>query len=109
LKPVLAVVTLTVIVIKGLSYALNNPTREIMYMPTSRDVRFKAKGWIDQFGARSSKAVGALVNNNMGGSLDMLFAYGSIISFGLLGGWFVVATYVGWKFTQLTDKKQVIE
>lgn len=108
-KPVLAIVTLTVIVIKGLSYALNNPTREIMYMPTSRDVRFKAKGWIDQFGARSSKAAGALINNSMGSSLDALFAWGSIISFGLLGAWFVVATYVGWKFTQLTERKEVIE
>jgi AAA family ATP:ADP antiporter len=42
--------------IKGLNYALNNPTKEIMYIPTSKDVKFKAKGWIDLFGNRSTKA-----------------------------------------------------
>ena len=100
-SPVLGVVTATVVIIKGLSYALNNPTREIMYMPTSRDVRFKAKGWIDQFGARSSKAVGATINNCFSGSIEHLFFFGSLISFGLIGCWIAVAYYVGTTFTRL--------
>lgn len=106
--PVLGMVTATVIIIKALSYALNNPTREIMYMPTSRDVRFKAKGWIDQFGSRSSKAMGAAINNVFSGSMADLFFFGSMISFGLVGVWFAVALYVGRRFTYLTENKKIV-
>ena len=107
--PVLAVVTGTVIIIKGLSYALNNPTREIMYMPTSRDVRFKAKGWIDQFGARSSKALGATINNFFSGSIESLFFFGSLMSFALVGCWLGAAFFVGKTFTRLQERGEVIE
>jgi AAA family ATP:ADP antiporter len=44
------------IVIKCFTYALNNPAKEIMYIPTSQDIKFKTKGWIDIFGSRSMKA-----------------------------------------------------
>lgn len=107
--PVLAVATATVIVIKGLSYGLNNPTKEIMYIPTSRDVRFKAKGWIDQFGSRSAKASGATINNMFAHSMPDLFAYGTVICLGLVGVWFMVAMYVGNTFTRLTKNGEVVE
>jgi hypothetical protein len=32
------------------SYALDNPTQEILYQPTSLAVKYKAKSWIDIFG-----------------------------------------------------------
>ena len=47
---------------KVLNYALNNPAKEVLYTPTSADVRYKAKSWIDGFGARSAKATGSLVD-----------------------------------------------
>jgi AAA family ATP:ADP antiporter len=39
-------------VIKGMSYALNNPTKEILYQMTSINIKFKCKSWIDTFGQR---------------------------------------------------------
>ena len=63
----------SMIIIKGLNYALNNPTKEIMYIPTSTNIKFKAKSWIDGFGNRSTKALGALATNNLGYSLTKLF------------------------------------
>ncbi len=38
--------------LKALSYSLNNPCKEMLYNPTSTDVKFKAKSWIDIFGQR---------------------------------------------------------
>jgi hypothetical protein len=51
-------VFLMMLVLKGLSYSLNNPCKEILYQPTSQNIKFKAKSWIDVFGARGSKALG---------------------------------------------------
>ena len=48
--PVLSVVFLAQVSLKGLSYALNNPSKEMLYLPTSPDVKFKVKSWIDMFG-----------------------------------------------------------
>ena len=47
--------------LKG-STALNVPCKEILYQPTSSNVKFKAKSWIDVFGARGSKALGVVTN-----------------------------------------------
>ena len=40
------------LLLKGFSYCLNNPCKEILYQPTSSNVKFKAKSWIGVFGAR---------------------------------------------------------
>ena len=46
-----------------MGYALNGPSRELLYVRTSGDIKFKAKSWIDMFGTRGAKAVGSVVNN----------------------------------------------
>lgn len=61
--PNIWVVFSVMMVIKGMSYALNNPTKEILYQMTSTQIKFKCKSWIDTFGQRSSKAGGSLVTN----------------------------------------------
>jgi AAA family ATP:ADP antiporter len=107
--PSLAVLLSACIATKGLSYALNNPAKEMMYIPTAQDIRFKAKGWIDQFGGRSSKALGAAVNDMFRHSAETLIAYGTFISLGLIVVWALAAAYVGTSFNRLTEKKQVVE
>jgi len=94
-------------IIKGLSYALNNPCKEIMYIPTSKDAKFKAKSWIDSFGGRSSKAVGSGVNTLFANMADLL-VYGSLISLGIVGIWIVVALYVGKTNKKLVETGTVI-
>jgi AAA family ATP:ADP antiporter len=108
-QPTLWVVAGALIIIKGLSYALNNPAKEMMYLPTTKDVRFKAKGWIDMFGSRSSKATGAMVTDFFSNSMPNLLAYGTLISFGLVGVWVLVAMFVGTTFKRLTDNNQVVD
>ncbi|MFA6263086.1 MAG: Npt1/Npt2 family nucleotide transporter [Candidatus Babeliales bacterium] len=96
------------VAIKGLSYALNNPCKEIMYIPTSKDVKFKAKGWIDVFGGRSSKAAGSGINAIFTNMADLMF-YGSIISLGIVGVWIVIAMYVGRKNEKLIQDGSIIQ
>ena len=95
------------VAIKGLSYALNNPCKEIMYIPTSKDAKFKAKGWIDMFGGRTAKAAGSGVTA-LFTEATALMLYGSIISLGIVGLWILVAFYVGTTNKKLTDEGRII-
>lgn len=98
----------SMVAIKSLSYALNNPCKEIMYLPTSKDVKFKAKGWIDGFGGRSAKAVGSGISDSFGGVMANLIFYGSIVSLGIVGFWILIALYVGRTNKKLTDSGQIL-
>jgi len=48
--PSLPTLFLTTALLKALTYALNEPALEMLYLPTSNDVKFKAKAWIDVVG-----------------------------------------------------------
>ena len=95
--------------IKGLNYVLNNPTKEIMYIPTSKDIKFKAKGWIDMFGNRSTKGIGSGINGVFSQNLAQLLTYGTIISLGVVGVWIVVAAFVGKAFNKLQAENKIVE
>lgn len=97
------------VIIKAIGYAVNNPTKEIMYIPTSKDAKFKSKGWIDTFGSRFAKAGGAQVTSAFKENLSHLMMYGSLIGFGLISIWFAAALFVGRKNTELLEKGEIIE
>jgi len=97
-----------VIVIKCFTYALNNPAKEIMYIPTSKDIKFKTKSWIDMFGSRSMKALGSSVNNAFVGSPEALLKYGTMASLCIVVLWIFVASFVGKKFESLTANNETI-
>ena len=98
-----------VVLIKGLNYALNNPSKEVLYIPTSKDVKFKTKGWIDAFGARLLKTFGAGVNNALSTSLPTLLTIGTFLSLGVLGIWVYAAAYVSGAFDTLQKENKIIE
>lgn len=87
--------------IKAMSYALNNPTKEILYQMTSTAIKFKCKSWIDTFGQRSSKAAGSLITNAFADSLVELVNYGSAVGIGLAAFSIWVSMYMGKKFDEL--------
>merc|ERR1711998_659382 len=59
--PNLRMVFVMMLVLKARANALNKPCMELLYQPTSAEVKFKAKSWIDIFGERVAKALGAVV------------------------------------------------
>jgi AAA family ATP:ADP antiporter len=98
-----------VVLIKGLNYALNNPSKEVLYIPTSKDVKFKTKGWIDAFGARLLKTFGAGVNNSLSSSLPTLLTLGTFLSLGVVGVWIFAASYVSGAFDTLQKENKIVE
>mmetsp|Transcript_18422 Transcript_18422/g.25311 ORF Transcript_18422/g.25311 Transcript_18422/m.25311 type:complete len:525 (+) Transcript_18422:66-1640(+) len=108
LYPSLWVVFCAMMLLKGFSYALNNPCKEILYQPTSSAVKFKSKSWIDTFGARGSKAAGSLVTNAFADSLPGLLTYGSFTAMGVSAFLIFVARYMGERFTYLTENGELV-
>jgi AAA family ATP:ADP antiporter len=62
----LCLVAAAVATAKALHYTFNKPSREVLYIPTSVDVKYKSKAWIEVFGARSAKMSGAALNKVVG-------------------------------------------
>lgn len=106
--PTLNVVFFAMIVLKANSYALNNPTKEMLYQPTSPAVRYKAKSWIDIFGARGSKALGSVVTNAFSYSATALVANGSVV--GMCVASFLIwnARFMGKKFEEYTESGYIV-
>eukprot|EP00736_Rhodelphis_marinus_P013826 Rmarinus@m.26652 len=96
------------ICIKGLSYSLNNPAKEMLYLPTSDEVKFKAKSWIDIFGGRSAKAIGSTINEFFKEPLSTLLTVGPIFSFALCLLMVLNASLVGRKFESLCHTKTIL-
>ena len=106
--PTLYVVFLAMILLKANSYALNNPTKEILYQPTGPAVRYKAKSWIDIFGARGSKALGSVVTNAFSDSAEVLVANGSLIGMGVASFLIWNARFMGRKFDEYTESGYIV-
>lgn len=102
-------------VITATSYAVNNPVKEMMYIPTSKDAKFKAKGVADMVGGRAGKMTGAniggglIVPGNVSASIAGLMTTGTLVSLGVIGVWTLVAVYVGIKNAQLVRDGEIIE
>lgn len=65
-NPTLLFITGVMIIAKGINYVLYQPAKEILYIPTTKAIKYKAKAWIDMFGMRSAKMGGSLMNKSIG-------------------------------------------
>lgn len=108
LHPTLYVVFLAMILLKGFSYSLNNPTKEMLYQPTSQAVRYKAKSWIDTFGARGSKALGSIVTNAFSHSASSLISNGSIVGIAVASFLIWNANFMGKSFDEYTESGFIV-
>ena len=106
--PTLYVVFAAMIILKASTYAFNNPTKEILYQPTSSAVRYKAKSWIDIFGARGSSALGSVVTNAFSDSTASLIHNGSIVGMMVAGYLIWNARYMGEKFDEYIEAGHIV-
>jgi len=116
--PVMLVAGLVVVTFKGFNYALNQPSIKQLYIPTSKDTRYKAQAWIEVFGNRGSKTVGSSINAlklplskgpwGEAAGFSMYLTVASVASFGLLGLWILVAFYVSQKYNKAIAENKVV-
>jgi len=95
--------------VKALNYAFNQPIKEQLYIPTSKDTKYKAKAWTEMFGSRGSKAAGSGVNFLLRFvTEDAFLLISSVASLGLIGLWVVAALYVGRKHKEAIDTDTIV-
>lgn len=103
----LPVLFVSMSVLKALTYSINDPAKEILYIPTSNVVKFKAKFWIDVVGARIAKAIGSSINT-YAGTAERVVQYGSLPSVVTALGLWVVCYAAGMKFDDLLAKGEIV-
>ena len=79
-----------------------------LYQPTSSAVRYKAKSWIDIFGARGSKALGSVVTNAFSDSATNLVANGSLVGMAVSSFLIWNARFMGKKFDEYTESGYIV-
>jgi ATP:ADP antiporter, AAA family len=102
---------------KAINYALNGPSQKQLYVPTTRDVKYKAQAWIETFGSRGAKATSGAYNDMLksfkgwfgpDAGLAWHIALGSYLSFGLVAVWFFVALYLAKTHRKAVEQNKVV-
>ena len=94
---------------KVINYAFSWPVREGLYIPTTKEIKFKSKSWIDAFGSKFAKTGGS-VFNYMTVSLSQAMFLPALSFFfaGIVGGWFATAFLLGRRFEKAVENNEVI-
>jgi len=109
--PSLPTLFLTTALLKALTYSLNEPALEMLYLPTSNEIKFKAKAWIDVVGARSAKAAGSAINDVVQRSTYLrssLPQYGNVPTFCVSIVLLFVAVRMGARYEQLLEDGEIV-
>ena len=105
LYPTLQTIFFVMLIAKALGFALNQPSKEMLYIPTSKNIKYKSKAWIDMFGQRLAKASGAFANRFIG----PFVALSSSLTLGLIFVWVLLASIMGKAFKRAVQNKELIE
>ena len=108
LVPSIWVMFVFVSLLKAVVYSLNDPVIELLYMPTSEPIKFKAKAWIDVLGARVAKALGSLISGAAAGDPRRLRNISEIPSIIISLFLILVAFMVGRQFDKLVRDGTII-
>ncbi|MCK4499381.1 hypothetical protein KAU11_02725 [Candidatus Babeliales bacterium] len=103
--PSLSTFFVAMLVVKSMSYTLNNPVKELLYLPTSDDVKFKSKSFIDGIGGKTFKAIGSGFNIVFGSSI---LIGGAVACFGVLGIWIFVGIAMGKRYDVLISNHEIV-
>ena len=107
--PILPIAFAIMVSCKGLNYSLIQPSKEQLYIPTSKESKYKAKAWIDMFGSRSSKGMGSFVNSfRETMPIEVFATLTAILSMGLIGVWIVAAIFVGKVHAQAIKEDRMV-
>jgi AAA family ATP:ADP antiporter len=90
----------------ALNYSINQSAKEALYVPTSRDEKYKAKAFIDMFVQRSAKLLAVGLNLVFAALVGLAavrwLSLGTIVALGL---WIPLARYLGRRFEDRAAKR----
>lgn len=96
---------------KAINYALNQPTLKQLYIPTSKDTKYKSQAWIEAFGSRACKAGGSFfagLRKVPGWTVPFFLTISSSVSVALIVMWAVAAIYVANKYNKAIAEDTIV-
>lgn len=107
--PSLKTTFVIMVAIRAMHYGFNTPLRDMLYIPTIKDIQFKSKGWVDSFGRTFSQSFGSVFNEaSRYVSASMGLILSSSFSMIVIVGWLFTAYLLGKKYTHTVANKQLI-
>lgn len=103
----LVVLFISLAILKAMTYSIQNPSEELLYLPTSDSIKFKSKFWIDVVGARVAKAIGSSINN-FAGSVDKSIRVASAPSLLTAAALWYTCYRAGLYFDRLVATKSIV-
>lgn len=104
--------TIVFILARSLNYAFAQPLRESLYIPTTKEIKFKSKTWIEAFGVKIAKAAGGAYITYTASlvqiSQAMVFATGFGFFSVIIGLWLFTANLLGRRFEKAVARNEVI-
>ncbi len=105
INPNLHTIFYVMLIAKAMNFAFNQPAKEVLYIPTSKDIKYKSKAWVDMFGMRFAKASGSTINKLAGQTLSVT----GFVVIGFIGMWVILANVLGKYFQKAVNDKRVID
>jgi AAA family ATP:ADP antiporter len=89
------------------SYSINQSAKEALYVPTTKDEKYKAKAFIDMFVQRFAKAVAVAVSLGVTAWFQDFSSvrWLSLFTVTVIGLWLVAARYAGRRFQEMTESQ----
>lgn len=107
--PKLMAIFIVMVLLRALNYGFSHPLREMLFIPTTKDIRFKSKAWMESFGRTFSKATGSSLNWVAISNVPyMCIMLESCFSFALAILWAFIALAVGKKYIDAVRDNAVI-
>jgi len=102
-------IVFTYVFIQAINYAFSYPLREALYIPTTNQIKFQTKSWIDSFGSRLSKAVGSSYNKLIQYiPLHFVNSFQTIFFVCIIISWTVLALVMGKRWEKTVKNNEVI-
>lgn len=115
--PMIGVLFWIMVLSKAINYALNQPSMKQLYIPVSKDAKYKSQAFIEMYGSRGSKALGSAVNvwrktfiakYGIEAGLSSFVTMCTVASLVIIGIWLPIALYLGRTYQKAVDKKSMI-
>jgi len=115
--PELSVIFWIMVIAKAVNYALNAPTVKQLYIPTTKEARYKSQGWIEMFGSRAAKFGGSMINMTRGVfqaqygpavGISFFLTLTTVASLGIVAGWLFVAMFVAKTYNDARAKDEYV-
>ena len=89
------------------SYSINQSAKEALYVPTTREEKYKAKAFIDMFVQRFAKAIAVGVSLGITSVFTDFSSvrWLSVFTVVMIGFWMMAARYAGRHFREATEGK----